>query len=123
MSFLFFCARSVAEADAEVAAGADQVAVDGHVARAPDDVFDRHRDDVWRAERDHDARFAALKCLYGKRSEAGREHAIVGGRRATALQVAEHDVAALLARQPLDVVRYLRADPADEADRGGELLL
>ena len=61
-----------------------------HRLGLPDDVLEPPRDDVRRSERDHRAELALLDQLDRLAAEARRQHAIEAGRRAAALQVAEH---------------------------------
>ena len=75
----------------------------------------RHPDDVGAAQRHHLAPVALVDRVDRLQAEPGGEHPVERGRRATALDVAEHDRAGLLAGLRLELLGQPLADAA-EAD-------
>ena len=94
-------ARREREASAEERLG-QRVVLARHGAQAAEGLGDRHRNDVVAAKRHHLAELAAVREVGGEQSEARREHAVVGGRRAAALEVAEDRHARLEPRHLLE---------------------
>ena len=88
-----------------------------HRAQLLDGLVQRSRDDVHAAQRRHLAEAPLEREVGRQQPVAGREHAVVGGRRAAALQVAERRHARLVAGDLLQRVGEPLPDAA-EAQRG-----
>src|SRR5947199_10399714 len=92
-----------------------QSAVRIDVFRVRYGVGNRHRDDVFAAQRDHLPEVAGQHQVGGRGSEARGQHAVEGDRRAAALDVPEHGDADLELDLLRDVGGHLVGDAAEAA--------
>ncbi len=97
--------RRVPESNPHRACCPDEIEVRRHALLFSAHHFERHGDDVWRLRGHHHVELPFQHAFDGLAAEARGERAIVARRRASALQMAEYDVARFLACQLLELAR------------------
>src|SRR5262245_21112546 len=86
-----FLERSIPERHAEGSCRRHEVVVEGYRLRLPDNLAERHGDQVRRVIGHHLPELPIQDQLDRLAAKAGRKRTVEGGRRAAALQMAEHD--------------------------------
>src|SRR3954463_4480262 len=88
---------SIAESHADATSCPHQIAMWPYCLEMPARLFKRHCDNILGTQRHHLAGDAIVQRHHRRCAIARRQNTIVGAWRATALEMAQHDAAAILA--------------------------